>query len=72
VKEQCPFFEVLRIVIRSDVIGDDRLDELSFKKKACCTHPRSRHRIDMISSSAACGGYLEKCDLETGKGDNFG
>jgi hypothetical protein len=65
VKERCPFFEILRIVIHSDEIGAEQLDKPTFKKKACCMHPHSKHRTNTISASATCAGYLQRCDIET-------
>jgi hypothetical protein len=71
-EERCPFFEILRIVICSEVIGADQLSKPIFKRKACCMHPRSKHRTDTISSSATCGGYMEKCDVKSLRGGNLG
>jgi hypothetical protein len=65
IRERCPFFDILRIVICSEEIGDEELNEPAFKRKACCLHPRSKHRVDLISSSVTCKGYLEHCDVQT-------
>ncbi len=62
-KDRCSFFEVLRIISGRAVRGEGQFVRPTFKKKACCMHPQSKHRIDTISPSATCKGNPKKYDI---------